>query len=97
MSNVLTEKIYPETELKCVELANTVKLLLGTWVRDLAIFTKEFQDSFIKRCLLCKYYWQVPKSIHKPPYVNIDGIPVVKKDNNHLSDKEEFMTKYRVL
>ena len=122
--SILTEKIYPETELKCVGSANTVKLLLSSWVRlkrgdkrylvynediatceltngqglkDLAVFTKEFHDSFIRKCLLCKYYWQVPKSIHKPPYVNRDGIPIVKYDTNHLSDKEQFMTKFRVL
>jgi hypothetical protein len=122
--NILTEKIYPETELKCVGQANSVKLLLGSWVRvkrgakrylvynedigyceltseqgikDLAIFTKEFYDSFIRKCLLCKYYWRIPEDIRKPPYVNRDGIPVVKYDINHLSDKEQFMTKHRTI
>jgi hypothetical protein len=66
-------------------------------LKSLAEFTNKFKDSFTDRCLLTKYYWQVPESIHEPPYVNKAGVAVVTFDKNHLSDKEEFMTKYKLI
>lgn len=62
--------------------------------KEVIFWYKNFSDSFTTKCLLTKYLWREPKDITVPPYVNMHGEPVVKIDDNHLSDKEQFLVEF---
>jgi len=73
----------------------TVKIEpFSTYPKSLITEYKKVNDSFENSVRRYKYLWRQPKDTEVSPYITSGGEALVKDDDNHLSDKEEFLLKF---